>query len=82
MIDLMAIAADRPRDRGHLHPARARLGERAAAEGRLIDPARLLPMLPPTIAGVADGGNGHGHGHGNGHGHGHGAGGRRPARHE
>ena len=44
---------------------------RAAAEGRLIDTTRMLPMLPPTVTGVPAGnGNGHGHAHGDGHGHG------------
>ena len=44
---------------------------RAQAEGRVYDPGRLLPVLPPTIAGLPPGranGNGHdGHGH-DGHG--------------
>src|SRR4029079_17633135 len=38
----------------------------AAAEGRLIDTSRMLPMLPPTVTGIPD----NGHAHGNGHGHG------------
>jgi len=43
---------------------------RAAAEGRIIDQSRLLPMLPPTIGGVqTPGGNGHGNGHDHGHDH-------------
>jgi hypothetical protein len=51
---------------------------RAAAEGRLIDAGRLLPVLPATTQGLSAG---NGHGNGNGHaalgsGHdGHGAGG-------
>ena len=54
MIDLMAIAADRPRDRGHLHPARARLGGARRGRGPAAStPARMLPMLPPTVAGAA-----------------------------
>jgi hypothetical protein len=46
---------------------------RAAAEGRIIDKGRMLPMLPATIAGIpTPGANGHGgNGHGNGHDHGH-----------
>ena len=39
----------------------------------LIDSARMLPMLPPTVTGIPAG-NGHGHAHGNGNGHGSGAG--------
>jgi formate hydrogenlyase subunit 6/NADH:ubiquinone oxidoreductase subunit I len=32
---------------------------RAAAEGRTVDPARMLPMLPPTVTGIRTGdGNG------------------------
>ena len=43
--------------------------ERARLEGRIYDPGRLLPVLPPTLTGIAPGartnGNGHGHdGHG------------------
>ncbi|MEO5884903.1 MAG: hypothetical protein ABIQ58_05240, partial [Candidatus Limnocylindrales bacterium] len=44
---------------------------RAAAEGRLIDPSRMLPVLPATITGLPGaGGSGNGNGHANGHGHG------------
>ena len=47
---------------------------RAAAEGRVIDSSRLLPMLPPSIGGVpTNGGHGAGDGHGHDHGNGHGA---------
>jgi len=47
--------------------------ERARAEGRLYDSARLLPVLPPTLTGIAPGGRTNGNGH-DGHGHdGHGA---------
>ena len=42
--------------------------ERATAEGRVVDQARLLPMLPPTIGGVPTNG---GHTNGNGHDHAH-----------
>ena len=79
MIDLMALADDRPRDRGHLHPQGARLGGSGRrAEGRLIDAGRLLPVLPrdrwPRTRGngtarrhtATAGGNGHAHGDGHG----------------
>jgi NADH-quinone oxidoreductase subunit I len=79
MIDLMAIA-DINRETEVTYIRReADWAQRAAAEGRLIDAGRLLPVLPATISGIATGGNGHGNGHdGNGHGgllgdgHGHG----------
>ena len=75
MIDLMAIAAIDRETEVDLHPPRARLGDAAAAaEGRLIDPTRMLPMLPPTVTGHRRPGNGNGHGHGHGDGHGHGGG--------
>jgi hypothetical protein len=68
MIDLMAIAAiDRETEVTYIRRERD-WATRAAADGRLIDTTRMLPMLPPTVTGVAD--NGHGHAHGNGHGHG------------
>ncbi len=65
---------DRPRDRGDLHPARARLGSTGpAAEGRIVDPGRLLPVLParswPSRGQRPAAGNGHGNG-ANGHGNG------------
>jgi hypothetical protein len=45
---------------------------RAIAEGRLIDSDRLLPVLPPSIAGNGNGsGNGHGHAHSSGAGSAH-----------
>jgi formate hydrogenlyase subunit 6/NADH:ubiquinone oxidoreductase subunit I len=70
MIDLMAIAAvDRETEVTYIRRERD-WAARAAAEGRLIDPGRMLPMLPPGVTGVPAGQNGH-----NGHdGHGHGAG--------
>jgi ferredoxin len=69
-IDLMAIAAiDRETEVTYIRRERD-WASRAAAEGRLIDTARMLPMLPPTITGIPT--NGHGRAHGNGDGHGHG----------
>jgi ferredoxin len=78
MIDLMALAAiDRETEVTYIR-READWATRAAAEGRLIDSSRMLPMLPPAIGGVPTngaGGNGHRHAHadGNGHDHGHGA---------
>ena len=70
MIDLMAIAAvGRETEVTYIRRERD-WAARAAAEGRLIDTSRMLPMLPPTVTGIPAGGNGHGHGTGNGHGHG------------
>jgi predicted molibdopterin-dependent oxidoreductase YjgC len=66
MIDLMAIAAiDRESEVTYIRRERD-WATRAAADGRLIDTARMLPMLPPTVTGIPD----NGHAHGNGHGHG------------
>ena len=77
-IDLMALAAiDRETEVTYIRRERD-WATRAAADGRIIDPGRMLPMLPPTISGVPTpgaigaGGNGHG-GNGHGHGHDHGA---------
>ncbi len=68
MIDLLAIAqVDRETEVTYIRKERDWL-ERARADGRVIESARLLPVLPASLA--ADG-----NGHGNGHGHGHGAGG-------
>ena len=53
---------------------------RAAAEGRLIDAGRMLPVLPATVTGIATG-NGNGHGPG-GNGHAHGGGGSSHAHHK
>ncbi|HEY7701737.1 MAG TPA: FAD-dependent oxidoreductase [Candidatus Limnocylindrales bacterium] len=70
-IDLMALAAiDRETEVTYIRRERDWV-ERARLEGRVYDPARLLPVLPPTLAGLppgrTNGGNGHdGHG-GNGH---------------
>ena len=78
MIDLMAISAvERDTEVTYIR-READWATRAAAEGRLIDAGRLLPVLPATTQGLAAG---NGHGNGNGHaalgsGHdGHGAGG-------
>jgi ferredoxin len=84
MIDLMAIAAvNRETEVTYIRRERD-WASRAAAEGRLIDTARMLPMLPPTVTGVAAGGNGNGHDHGHAHGNGHGGGGsaNAPSHHE
>lgn len=70
MVDLMALALiDRETEVTYIQRERD-WASRAAAEGRLIDTSRMLPMLPAAIAGVPSGGNGNGHpGHG-GHDHG------------
>ena len=63
MIDLIALAKlDRETEVTYIRKERD-WAERARAEGRLLEPTRLLPVLPPSIAA----GNGHGHGHGHGH---------------
>ncbi len=70
MIDLMAIAAiDRETEVTYIRRERD-WAARAAAEGRILDATRMLPMLPASLAGN---GNGHGNGHGpgpGGHAHG------------
>ncbi len=67
-IDLMALAAiDRETEVTYIRRERD-WASRAAAEGRLIDQSRLLPMLPPAISGVPSNGGGAGNGHGHGHG--------------
>ena len=72
MIDLMAIAAvDRETEVTYIRRERD-WASRAEAAGRIVDPARLLPMLPPAIGGVSTSGNGHAHGNGHG-GHDHGS---------
>jgi formate hydrogenlyase subunit 6/NADH:ubiquinone oxidoreductase subunit I len=69
MIDLMALAAiDRETEVTYIRREQD-WQERARLEGRIYDPGRLLPVLPPTLTGIAPGartnGNGHGHdGHG------------------
>ncbi len=69
-IDLMALAAiDRETEVTYIRRERD-WASRAAAEGRLIDRSRLLPMLPPAIGGVPSNGGSAGNGHGHDHGHG------------
>jgi NADPH-dependent glutamate synthase beta subunit-like oxidoreductase/ferredoxin len=71
-IDLLALAAiDRETEVTYIRRERD-WAARAAADGRLVDASRMLPVLPAAVAGVPDGGagNGHGHAHGNGHDHG------------
>ena len=78
MFDLMAVAAiDRETEVTYIRRERD-WATRAAAEGRFVDNARMLPVLPVTIGGLP------GNGHGNGHGHAHGSGGSaiKPAHHE
>ena len=68
-IDLMALAEiDRETEVTYIRRERD-WAARAAAEGRIVDTSRMLPMLPPSVTGVPTG-NGHGHSHGNGHDHG------------
>jgi formate hydrogenlyase subunit 6/NADH:ubiquinone oxidoreductase subunit I len=58
-IDLMALAAiGRETEVTYIRRERD-WAARAQAEGRTVDPARMLPMLPPTVTGIK--GNGHGH---------------------
>jgi len=68
-IDLMALAEiDRETEVTYIRRERD-WAARAAADGRIVDTSRMLPMLPPSVTGVPTG-NGHGHSHGNGHDHG------------
>jgi NADPH-dependent glutamate synthase beta subunit-like oxidoreductase/formate hydrogenlyase subunit 6/NADH:ubiquinone oxidoreductase subunit I/ferredoxin len=74
VIDLMALAAiDRETEVTYIRRERD-WATRAAAEGRLVDTTRMLPMLPAALAGIAAGSTddhrGHAHGHANGNGHG------------
>jgi ferredoxin len=70
-IDLLALAdIDRETEVTYIRRERD-WAARAAAEGRFVDAARMLPVLPAAVTGVTAGnGNGHGHAHGNGHDHG------------
>ena len=74
-IDLIALAAvDRETEVTYIRRERDWVAQ-AAAEGRVVDRARMLPVLPPAVAGLPAGrdpGNGHGHAGGTGH-DGHGA---------
>jgi NADPH-dependent glutamate synthase beta subunit-like oxidoreductase/formate hydrogenlyase subunit 6/NADH:ubiquinone oxidoreductase subunit I/ferredoxin len=75
VIDLMALAAiDRETEVTYIRRERD-WATRAAAEGRIVDTARMLPMLPAALAGIPAGGTGdhHGHAHGHANGNGHGA---------
>ncbi len=70
MIDLMAIASvDRETEVTYIRRERD-WATRAAAEGRIIEPGRLLPMLPASIGGRSAGASHGDHDHGNGHDHG------------
>ena len=74
MIDLIAIAeVDMETEMSYIRRERD-WAVRARRDGRLVDPARLLPVLPPTLA-AGDGRNGNGRAGGNGNGH-HAAGGQ------
>jgi formate dehydrogenase major subunit len=65
MIDLLAIGAiERDTEMSYVRRERDWLA-RAQAAGRPLDPARLLPVLPPGTG--TDGGNGHGDGGGHAH---------------
>ncbi|MDO8485124.1 MAG: 4Fe-4S binding protein, partial [Candidatus Limnocylindrales bacterium] len=62
MIDLMAIAAvGRETEVTYIRRERD-WATRAAAEGRFVDTARMLPVLPATIAGLPGGNGRHGGG--------------------
>ena len=62
MIDLLALASiERETEMSYIRRERD-WAERARAEGRILDDARLLPVLPASLA------NGHGNGNGNGNG--------------
>jgi hypothetical protein len=76
MIDLMALAEVEMETEVTYIRRERDWATRAAAEGRILDPGRLLPVLPASIAEqiAAGAGNGHGNGHGNGNGHAHGDG--------
>jgi ferredoxin len=69
-IDLIALAAiDRETEVTYIRRERDWLA-RATAEGRVVDAAKLLPVLPPALTGIPAPGNGHGTGNGHGDGHG------------
>jgi NADPH-dependent glutamate synthase beta subunit-like oxidoreductase/formate hydrogenlyase subunit 6/NADH:ubiquinone oxidoreductase subunit I/ferredoxin len=72
-IDLMALASiDRETEVTYIRRERD-WAARAAAAGRVVDSTRMLPVLPPAVAGVQTGNghaNGNGHAHGDGHDHG------------
>jgi formate dehydrogenase major subunit len=60
MIDLIALASVEQETEVTYIRREHDWAERAMAEGRVLDPGRLLPVLPASIAA----GNGHGNGHG------------------
>jgi len=62
MLDLLALAAvERETEMSYIRRERD-WAERARAEGRYVDPARLLPVLPASLTSHGDGpGNGNGH---------------------
>jgi ferredoxin len=71
MIDLLAVAAvERETEVTYIRRERDWL-DRALAEGRVLEPGRLLPVLPASVA-AGNGGNGHGAGTAPGNGRGHG----------
>ena len=64
MIDLMALASiDRETEVSYIHRERDWL-QRAVEEGRFVDRARLLPVLPASVAAASTNGNGSGSGSG------------------
>ncbi len=72
MIDLMAISEIERETEVTYIRREPDWAARAAAEGRLIDPGRLLAVLPSAVGGIQTGANGHngrdGHNGHNGHG--------------
>ncbi len=75
MIDLMALASiDRETEVTYIRRERDWL-QRAVEEGRFVDRAKLLPVLPASVGSAGPGGNGNGSaliGSGHGHDHDHG----------
>jgi formate dehydrogenase major subunit len=74
MIDLLALArVERETEMTYIRRERD-WAERARAEGRVLEPSRLLPVLPSSLVNGNGNGNGHTHaagGNGNGHAHAH-----------
>jgi ferredoxin len=69
MLDLLALSAvERETEMTYVRKERD-WADRARAEGRIVDKARMLPVLPASVAGGNGHGNGNGHGHANGDGH-------------
>ena len=74
-IDLMALAmVDRDTEMTYIRRERDWL-DRARADGRIVDPGRLLPVLPAGIVAELGAGAAQGQGHANGHTNGHAGGG-------